>query len=729
MAAPRPEAETPEDVSAAVQTEADGTRRIELAVGGLHCAACVWRIESALARQPGVRAARINVGTRRLTLRWSGAAETANTLTALVARLGYRAVPFTAAAAERGDHDEERALLRAIAVAGFAFANVMLLSVAVWSGHTQGMGPATRDLLHWVSALIALPALAYAGQPFFRSAWAALRQGGTNMDVPISVGVTLAAVASLIEVGQSGTHAYFDSAITLVFFLLIGRFLDRRMRGRARSAAAHLLSLGAAPVTVLDADGHRRALPPRAVPPGAAVLVAAGERIGVDGRVEEGASEVDQSFVTGEQAPEAVVPGAPVLAGMINLTAPLRLSVTATGDGTVLAGIARLVEAAEQGRSRHLALADRVARRYAPAVHTVALATVLGWVALGGMAWGEALLIGITVLIITCPCALALAIPAVQVAAVGRLMREGIILKSATALERLAAADTVVFDKTGTLTRAEPALVHPVDAGALRIAAGLAAASRHPLSRALARAMPEAPRCAEVREHPGEGLSCLTPAGEIRLGSRRFAGVAEEGRPVEGPALWLARPGHRPVRFAFANDLRPDAEEVAAGLAQGGYRLAILSGDRAAVVAPLAARLGIPDWQAEQDPAAKLQALIARRAAGQRVAMVGDGLNDAPALAAALVSISPASATDVAQAAADAVFQGERLAPVARLLAAAQAADRLARQNLAFALAYNAVAVPLAIAGLVTPLIAAVAMSSSSIVVIANALRLGRMRL
>ncbi|WP_207462658.1 heavy metal translocating P-type ATPase metal-binding domain-containing protein [Azospirillum sp. SYSU D00513] len=720
------------DLTDQVETGEDGVHCLRLRVDGLTCGACVWLIEAALARRPGVVEGRVNLTSRRLTLRWRGPAEAAGALAGVVQRLGYRLAQMDAT----GDKDPARAaekeLLLCMAVAGFAAMNIMLLSVSVWSGHAQGMGWATRDFMHWLSALIALPTVAYCGRPFFRSARAALRAGGTNMDVPISLGVTLASGISLWETVNSGPHAYFDGAVMLLFFLLIGRYLDSRARGRARSAAEHLLALGRAPVTVLGEDGVAHVVAPASVKPGATVLVAAGERVGIDGTVTNGASDLDASVVTGETRPQPVAPGAAVFAGMVNLTSPLRIAVTASGQGTLLAEMVRLMEASEQGRARFVALADRVARRYTPVVHTLALGTFLAWVFGAGLAWQPALLIAVAVLIITCPCALALAVPAVQVVASGRLMQGGVLLKSATALERLAAVDTVVFDKTGTLTLGRPELIPDARRSAedLAFAATLARNSRHPLSRALDRAAGPGMPAAGVRELPGRGLELDTAEGTVRLGSRSFCGVvdADTGGDSTALELWLSRPGRAPVRFAFADAARRDAAETVAGLAARGCRVELLSGDRAEVVEDLARRLGIAVWRAGVDPAGKCARLAELRAEGRRVLMVGDGLNDAPALSAADVSASPATATDIAQTSADAVFQGDRLAPVLELIDTARGAGRLVRQNLLFSLLYNLCAVPLAMLGHVTPLLAAVAMSSSSLVVMANALRLSRGR-
>jgi P-type Cu2+ transporter len=695
-------------------------------VEGVHCGGCVRRIERELAADPAVAEARVNLTTRRLVVAWRGAAAIGNRLVGRLDALGYRAVPYDPRQLAAGDQATEAWLLRSMAVAGFAAGNVMLLSVAVWAGHFQDMGPATRGLLHWFSALIALPAIVYAARPFYLSALEVLRHGRTNMDVPITLAIVLASAMSLFETLRGGPHVYFDAAITLLFFLLIGRYLDHRARGRARSAAERLLALDAGAVTVLEADGRQRTVPASQVLPGSVVLAAAGERIGVDGRITAGRSDVDVSLITGESVPVAVSAGDPVFAGTINLTAPVRLAVTAAGERTLLAEIVRLMEVAEQRRARHVVLADRVARRYAPVVHILALATFLGWVLLGGIAWQTALLHAVAVLIITCPCALGLAVPVVQVIASGRLLGRGILLKSATALERLAEVDTVVLDKTGTLTRGRPVLEvgAPIDRQALAVAARLAGASRHQLARALAAVAPDVPPADGVEEVPGCGLRWSGPAGEVRLGSRAWCGV-EGGDESTGMELWLVRPEAGPVRFAFTDEVRRDAGAVVAALGARGLAVELLSGDRAPAVAEAAAAVGIGEWRAGVSPAAKTARLEELRAAGRRVLMVGDGLNDAPALAAAHVSLSPSSAVDISRTAADAVFQGERLAPVIELLGVARRADRLIRQNIALAILYNVLVVPIAMAGLVTPLIAAISMSASSLVVVGNALRLG----
>ncbi|MCW8835823.1 MAG: heavy metal translocating P-type ATPase metal-binding domain-containing protein [Rhodospirillales bacterium] len=730
------EEEATVDYSAHVTTKEEGgveTGSLHLMVEGLHCAACVWLIETVLARQPGVIKARVNMTTRRLELRWRAAEADANDLVAAVTHLGYRLVPFDPAILSRETTKREKELLRAMAVAGFAAGNVMLLSVSVWAGHSQGMGVATRELMHWLSALVALPAVAFAGIPFFRSAFVALRAGRVNMDVPISLGVVLASGISLFETMQGNEHAYFDSAITLLFFLLVGRYLDHRSRSRARSAAEHLLALNGAAATVIGPSGERRMVPPSQIVQGETVFVALGERIAVDGTISEGRGDVDASLITGETTPIAVEPGTRVFAGAINLSAPLKVTVDAAGEDTLLAEIVRLMENAEQGRARYVALADRVARFYGPIVHVMALGTFLGWV-LAGSPWQDALLIAIAVLIITCPCALALAVPTVQVIASGRLLRSGVLVKSGTALERLAVADTIVFDKTGTLTEGKPELVNieRLDDADLRLGASLAMGSKHPLARALVRAAPVVAGIDGVREEPGLGLAADGEDGEVRLGSRAWCGPETGGEgeaPAAGPELWLSRPGRAPVLFAFTDRPRADAAETVAALKSQGYTLYLLSGDHAPAVTSVAEAVGIADWRASCSPTEKFDFLENLAAQGRKVVMVGDGLNDAPALAAAHVSLSPSTAVDISQTAADLVFQGARLDPVRLSLEIAKRADVLVKQNFTLAFIYNVVTIPIAVAGFVTPLVAAIAMSTSSVAVIANAMRLaGRKR-
>jgi Cu2+-exporting ATPase len=724
--APRPEAGGHLDLERYVVTGPDGRHTLSLAVDGLQCGACVWLIESVLAREANVVAGRVNMTSRQLRLSWTGPVGDAPRLVDTIERLGYRLVPFDASRLAAAQDATGRTLIRALAVAGFAAGNVMLISIGLWAGEAAGwltgMGPATRDLLHWVSALIALPAIAYAGRPFFHAAVAALRHGRTNMDVPISVGVLLVSGMSLTETFAHAQHTYFDSAITLLFFLLIGRVLDHRARGQARATAEQLLTLRAADVTVLRPDGTTERRAQQAVAQGDRVLVGMGERIGADGIVEQGSATLDTSLVTGESLPTNAAPGSAVFAGTLNLGEPLIVRATATGESTLLADCVRLIEAAEARRSRFVVLADRVARFYAPAVHAAALTTFLWWYVVRAMPLEQALLTACAVLIVTCPCALALAVPAVQVIATSRLFRLGIFLKSGTALERLGKVDTVVFDKTGTLTEPSLALLRDgVATEDLRAAASLAAHSRHPLARALLAAAGPVVAADTVTEIPGQGLC----SHDARLGSRAFCDV-RGGTAAAGPELWFTRPGQLAIRFAFTEHLRPDAAETITRLKAIGISVMLLSGDTRQAVGPVARAVGIDEWHAGCSPLEKAERIEALTSGGRKVLMVGDGLNDSPSLAAAYVSASPASAADISQTVADLVFQGGNLAPVAVAIQAARRAHGVMRGNLALAIGYNLVMVPLAVMGWVTPWVAAAAMSTSSLLVMANSFRARR---
>lgn len=693
---------------------------VELLVPNIRCGGCISGIERRLNALDGVLTARVNLTAKRARATIDPARTSAEALIETLTSAGWEARRFEPSVHGEAASDRTgRDLLMRIAVAGFASMNIMLLSVSVWSGAE----PATRDILHWISGLIAIPAAGYAAVPFFRSALQALRHGRLGMDVPISLAIILALTSSIITTAQSGEHAYFDAAVMLTFFLLIGRYLEHRTRAGARTAAAELMALSARSATRIAEDGAREEVSIEEIRPGDLIEVTAGERLPADGVITDGNSDLDRALVTGESTPEPVGPGAEAHAGMLNLTGPLRLTVTATGDATLLAEIARLVDAAERGRGRYDRLADRAARVYSPGVHIVAGIAFFGWMYATG-SWFTGLEVATAVLIITCPCALGLAVPTVHTVATGRLFRRGIYLKDGAELERLAEIDMIAFDKTGTLTDGKPRLVDsPADARSWEVAAALAGASRHPLSRAIAEEAKArgvtAAKVTNIREVPGFGVEGECVGRRIRLGRPEWVGTPSDyavaidaGGVLEG--------------FRFAETLRPDAVETCRTLREKGFDLAILSGDAGDAVAAIAAETGITETHARLQPGDKLAWLEARHAEGRRVLMVGDGLNDGPALAAAHASMSPAAAADVAQAAAGLVFTGASLGAVAEALALARTARLRTFQSFGLAAIYNAVAMPTALAGLVTPLIAAVAMSGSSVAVVLNALRLRR---
>lgn len=712
-----------------VQRDRQGGARLELSVYGAHCGGCIAKIEGGLKAIAGVETVRLNLSTGKLAVAWRADALAPIVITKKLAALGYRAAPFDPHAVAKEEDSEGRFLLRCLAVAGFAAANVMLLSIAVWAGQDGEMGPATRDLMHWISAAIALPAAAFAGRPFFRSAFTALKAGHANMDVPISLAVLLALGLSVYETLNHGAAAYFDAAVMLLFFLLIGRFLDHRLRIKSRAAAQALLALQATTASRLRHDGSVEAVSARDIAPGDRLILAPGDRAPVDGFVAEGASEIDVSLVTGESAPAKMKRGDKLYAGVLNMSSRLIMEANAKAEDSLIADLTRLIEAGEQGKSKYVRLADRAAALYVPLVHSLSLATFLGWFFIAEAGLHIAVTNAVAVLIITCPCALGLAAPAVQVVATGRLFKEGVLVKSGDALERLAEVGAFVFDKTGTLTHGGLRLVNAdsILKQDLQNAAMLARASRHPLSRAIVRAAGAGSLAKDIHETSGAGVEGVIDGERARFGRAEWVGGVEQDtrRPDESASeAWFRMGASQPIKFIFEDAIRPDARKIMEALAARGLDVEMLSGDREAPARLIAEAAGIRRWRANLSPAEKIARLEEISRKGVKAAMIGDGLNDAPALAAAHASLSPGTAADASQAAADFVFQGDRLAPVLMAYDVSKQARRRVIENFYFAALYNLCAIPLAIFGFVTPLIAALAMSGSSIIVTLNALRL-----
>ncbi|WP_375310299.1 cation-translocating P-type ATPase [Bradyrhizobium sp. A5] len=715
------------DFSHYVRAAGEGVQHIDLAVEGVHCAGCMAKIERGLSAMPDVTLARVNLTDRRVALEWkAGTLDPARFIDRLE-ELGYKAYPYETESAEVAEVAESRFLLRCLGVAAFATMNVMMLSIPVWSGNVSDMLPEQRDFFHWLSALIALPAAAYAGQPFFRSAWRALSAKTTNMDVPISIGVILALGMSVVETIHHAEHAYFDAAIMLLTFLLVGRFLDQNMRRRTRAVAGNLAALKAETAAKFVGPDEISQVPVAAIHPGDIVLLRPGERCAVDGTVIEGRSEIDQSLITGETLYVTAEQGTPVYAGSMNISGTLRVRVSAASEATLLAEITRLLDNALQARSRYMRLADRASRLYAPVVHATALITILGWV-IAGASWHDAIVTGVAVLIITCPCALGLAIPTVQTIASGAMFKSGVLLNSGDAIERLAEADHVIFDKTGTLTlpNLEVTNAAGIPAGIFDLAGRLALSSHHPVAAAVAKAAGAKSPVVGAVEEAGQGVRATLDGVEIRLGRPSFCGAEAlvSGANLDPEASIVAfSKGPEKFILSVRQGLRPDAQAVIAALKARNIGVEILSGDREPAVKAAAHALGVPEWRAGVTPADKIARIEELKQRGAKVLMVGDGMNDAPSLAAAHVSMSPISAAHLSQATADLVFLGRPLAPVVAAIDASRKALHLMRQNLWLAIGYNVLAVPVAISGVVTPLIAAAAMSGSSILVMLNSLR------
>lgn len=710
-----------EAIIAASADLGDGKRQVEFGVPDMHCAACIKSIEKELNGLEMVHSARVNMSTKRVKIVFESRRETPPMdLVAAIGRAGYRCFLL--------DVDEARKdkslskLILALAVAGFAAMNIMLFSVSIWSGANES----TRDLFHWISALIAVPTVFFSGQVFFKSAWGALRHGRLNMDVPISLAVLLALGLSLFETINSGEHAYFDASVSLLFFLLIGRTLDHVMRERARSAVRSLASLAPKGAVQILANGQREFVKLNDVQVGMVLEVAAGERIPVDGRVIEGKSEIDMSLVTGETVPELCGTDSAVLGGATNLSGVLKIEVEKAAHQSFLARMIELMDSAEGSRAGYKRIADRAAEIYAPFVHLLALFTFIGWGLYNGD-WYHATVTAIAVLIITCPCALALAVPIVHVVAAGRLFERGVMMKDGAALERLAQISKVAFDKTGTLTMGTPIFHGQIFGESAQIdrALQLAQLSRHPFSKAFARAFKDRQvmPLSDAEEVPGAGVKAKIDGQEWRWGRADFCDPSYEGSDAAQSEVYLSCDGKMVAGFGFEDMLRPDAQEALAQLKANGYDLAIFSGDRKQVVASVAKALNVENAYGALTPDQKVEA-IANAAADEKVLMVGDGINDAPALRAAHVSMAPSSAADVGRNAADFIFTHNRLADVSFALQMSKRAARVVKQNFGLALCYNAVAIPLAVMGFATPLLAALAMSSSSVIVTLNALRL-----
>ncbi len=734
-----------ENAGPAMRAQADPSTTF--IVPDMHCGGCLRKVETTLEALAVTAKARANLSQKSVRVIWADAAgdadaatgEAVDTVLAALRAAGYDAHTADAPGkSETRDREHMRYLLRATAVAGFAAANIMLLSVSIWSGADGS----TRDLFHWISALIATPAVAYAGMPFFGSAFKALKARRLNMDVPISLAVILAYAMSLIETVNHGAHAYFDAATTLLFFLLVGRTLDHAMRNRARGAITRLAGLMPDKVIRLQTAGAHEQVNVGDVAPGDVLLVKAGDRVPVDGTVIEGASDLDVSLVTGESLPTPVMTGAQVRAGVLNLTGVLQIRAIAGAQGSFLSQITQLMQAAEVSRSTYRRLADRAASLYAPLVHLVAAATFLGWLSATGDA-RLSLYTAIAVLIITCPCALGLAVPIVQVVAVGRLFENGIMVKDGGALERLGEIDAVLFDKTGTLTRGTPQVVSAdlVTGRSAVYAALMAAQSRHPLARAIAAHLgpigEDAPILQDAKDVPGQGVEGVIAGNRVRLGKpswcralgrerdqSRRSEEEEIGEDDDAMRVDLSVAGDRYATFRLYDAIRTTAPAVIEELRAHDLPVAILSGDRATSVDAVAKKLGVSTAYAGLLPDEKVAHIQNLRDDGRRVLMVGDGLNDAPALRAAWVSMAPGSAADIGRVAADIIYMHNNPQATITALKVARRMRRLIFQNFALAIAYNLIAVPIAVAGLATPLVAAIAMSSSSILVIANALRL-----
>jgi Cu2+-exporting ATPase len=712
----------------------DGLASAELYLEGVHCGACVWLVERLPRLLPGVVEARLDLGRARATVAWDPGVVALSGVARALDRLGFPVHPARGLAEQEARRREERRMLARIGLAGAVAANVMAIAFALYGGILDGMEAEFASFFRWLSLGLTVPSLVWGGGVFFAGAWRALRQRRLHMDLPISIGLGAGFAHGAVATLRGTGEVYFDTIAILIFLLLSGRYLLRRQHRAAADATELLAALAPSAARRLE-DGVVREVPLEALVPGDRVEIRAGELIPADGRIAQGHSALDLALLSGESRPVDVGPGDSVHAGTVNLAARLEVAVERTGEATRVGRLLRLVEEHARRRAPIVLVADRLAGWFVAAVLALAAATIALWWRVDPARGVEA---AVALLIVTCPCALALATPLAVTAAVGRAARAGLLIKGADVLERLAVPGLMLFDKTGTLTTGRPALVSWWGDNAARpLVAALEAESAHPLARALAAGLDAAgplPAVARARESAGGGIEGEVDGRALLVGSPRFA--AQRGVRVGGAVLGeverLAAEGHTPVVVAvdgvavavagLGDVVRPDAVAALARVRALGWRLGILSGDHPAVVAAVGRQLGIAACLGQVSPEDKLRHVERARAAGP-VVMVGDGVNDAAALAAATVGIGVHGGAEAVLAAADVFVTRPGIGAVADLLDGAHRALRVIRRNLALSLGYNAIAVALAMTGHLNPVAAAILMPLSSVTVIASSFR------
>lgn len=708
-----------------------------LLIDGVTCAACVWLIEQRLSRLPGVSAVLLNYATRRARVRWDTRVTALSKVLRAVADLGYAAQPYDSDRAEAGLRRERGVLLWRLFIAGFSMMQVMMYAIPVYIAGSE-MTPDIEQLMRIASLVLTLPVALWSAVPFYAGAWRDLRRGRVGMDVPVALGIVIAFAASVAATWMASGTVYFDSVAMFVFLLLGARYLEMEARAKAASTQEQLLRMAPATAERVISDGMTELVAAAAVRTGDLVRVRPGSAIPVDGVVVTGISSVDESLLTGESRPVAKRSGDALTGGAVNLDGVITMRVTRTGENTMLAGILRLMDRAQSEKPAIAQAADRVAQWFIAALLLLTAATFAVWWQIDGQ---RALWVAVSLLVVTCPCALSLATPVALTAATGSAYRSGVLITRGSALETLARATHFVFDKTGTLTTGRMSLTGvTLLSGATREqclawAAALESWSEHPAGRALVAEVRGAhPVADDVRTMAGDGVEGTLGGRRLRIGRPQFV-AALHGCALP-PELELVSDTMSVVAlgdeqgwialFMLDDVLRHDAPAMIRTLAAAGATIALLSGDRLQRVRHTAAELGIAEYRGGATPAAKLDYVRELQAQGAIVAMVGDGVNDAPVLAQAQVSIAPGSGTELAQISADIILMTDRIGALAETVGSARRTLRVIRQNLGWAIAYNAVALPLAMAGMVTPLVAALGMSASSLVVVINALRLSR---
>lgn len=725
----------PEVQKSFVSTSPDQLKQASLILEGITCAACIWLNERHLAQLPGVYQVSVNYASHRARVTWDESRIKLSTILAEIRKLGYQAHPFNAEQQEALRQARRKLDIRRMAVAGISMGQVMMLGVALYAGAATGMDHATVQLMRWFSLLLTVPAVLYAAIPFYQSAWRALKRGQLNMDFPISLGVLTGFVGSVWTTWQGDGVVYYDTISMLVFFLLATRFLERNAREKSVEAAENLLRLVPAMATRVGADDAQTLVPVHELSTDDVILAKPGETIAADGVVVQGESSADESLLTGESRPLAKKSGDLVYAGSVNYESPLRIRVTGVGEETVLAGIARLLDRAQAQKPRLAQAADRIAEYFTYVL--LLLVAVVAWV------WWQVdssrvFEITLAVLVVSCPCALSLAAPAAFAAAGSHLVKRGVLLTRGHALETLAKVTHFVFDKTGTLTLGKPVLLQTIPYAALGeercllIAASLEQASEHPLAQSFLQVVDrQALLPVSFSENvPGKGVIGTVESQRYSIGSAVLNPALtalcrlDTDLPQGASVVWLCDEQQVLAAFVLSDAPRPQAAEMVALLKKRGMSVSIMSGDAPDTVAHHARALGVDDWHAGLTPEGKLAALRALQDQGAVVAMVGDGINDAPVLAGAQVSIAMGSGTQMARTTGDVVLMTENLLEIDHAVATSRFGLSVIHQNFAWALGYNLLVLPFAATGFISPWLAALGMSASSLVVVLNALRL-----
>jgi len=716
-----------------VEVDEASTRTASLILEGITCAACVWLNERHVNALPGVIDFSVNYSTHRARVHWDDSRVHLSDILKAISEIGYVAHPFDPGRQETVHKKERSAALRRLAVAGLGAMQVMMLAIAMYAGDYSGMDEGLRVFMRWVSLLLTLPVVLYSAAGFFTTAWHDLRRRHLSMEVPVSLAIGGAFAASVWSTVFDGTEVYFDSVCMFAFFLLTSRYLEMGARHRAGEAAEELVKLLPATATRLTDEGEV-VVAVSELAPGDRVMVRPGETIPADGMVDDGCSSVDESLLTGESLPRPRQVGDELVGGSLNVESPLVMVVEKVGEDTLVSAIVRLLDRAQSEKPRVARLADHVAGWFVGVLLIVATMVAVWWTI---QAPDQAFAVTLSVLVVTCPCALSLATPTAVTAASGALTRLGLLTTRGHALETLAQADHVLFDKTGTLTRgilqlSEVELLNPQRADrerCLALAAALESGSEHPVGRALAAHALQPPRVSGLTALPGQGMQGDIGGRSYRIGNPAYV-VALSGSMLPEPAasdatqVLLGDEDGILARFELRDELRPDAREAIKDLRELGLEVEILSGDAAGAVHRVAGQLDIARAHSGMRPDDKLARVRELQAAGHTVAMIGDGVNDAPVLAGADVSIAMGQGAQLAHASADMVVLSERLVVLAQGVRKARATRAVIKQNLAWAILYNVAAVPMAAAGLVAPWMAAIGMSFSSLVVVFNALRL-----